>query len=92
MVGTGRLELPTSALSEQRSNQLSYAPISMVILISGILFQHPHLSIGPLPDCKPCSPASLLAVASSVVKATLVSYLQQRCPDFPLPLRSVGSE
>ena len=28
MVGTGRLELPTSTLSEWRSNQLSYAPAS----------------------------------------------------------------
>ncbi len=27
MVGTGRLELPTSALSVPHSNQLSYAPV-----------------------------------------------------------------
>src|SRR6185503_14925711 len=28
LVGTGRLELPTSCVSSRRSNQLSYAPIS----------------------------------------------------------------
>src|SRR5918993_296823 len=28
VVGTGRLELPTSCVSSRRSNQLSYAPIS----------------------------------------------------------------
>ena len=28
MVGTGRLELPTSCVSSRRSNQLSYAPMS----------------------------------------------------------------
>ena len=28
MVGTGRVELPTSRLSVVRSNQLSYAPVA----------------------------------------------------------------
>src|SRR5688572_12913311 len=28
LVGTGRLELPTSCVSSRRSNQLSYAPMS----------------------------------------------------------------
>jgi hypothetical protein len=27
MVGPGRFELPTSAMSRQRSNQLSYGPV-----------------------------------------------------------------
>ena len=31
MVGTGRVELPTSRLSVVRSNQLSYAPVFIYI-------------------------------------------------------------
>jgi hypothetical protein len=29
VVGTGRLELPTSCVSGRRSNQLSYAPLGV---------------------------------------------------------------
>ena len=32
MVGTGRVELPTSRLSVVRSNHLSYAPVTLVYL------------------------------------------------------------
>jgi hypothetical protein len=30
MVGTGRLELPTSCVSSRRSNHLSYAPMAVL--------------------------------------------------------------
>jgi hypothetical protein len=32
MVGLGRLELPTSRLSSARSNQLSYKPLTLILI------------------------------------------------------------
>src|SRR5256886_11684855 len=37
VVGLGRLELPTSRLSSARSNQLSYKPLTHILLRTGIL-------------------------------------------------------
>ena len=44
LVGTSGLEPPTSRLSGVRSNHLSYAPISLELLLFGYLRSYPSLT------------------------------------------------
>jgi hypothetical protein len=64
VVGLGRLELPTSRLSSARSNQLSYKPLTLILILMLILnWRSFRARVGVLPAHRPSAAKSARCIA-----------------------------